>query len=652
MSTAPCPHCGEPMQAGQRFCGGCGGDVSGPQGELETVKHDDTLFSQIDASVIRILKEATAGRYEILHELGRGGMAIVYYAREIELDRPVAIKVMSPELGRNAEQFATMMEKFKQEARTAAGLSHLHIIPIYTVGEHKGLLYFAMKFVSGRALDSIIKEKRQVNVGMAEEIIAQVAAALDHAHERGVIHRDIKPSNIMIDGDGLAVVTDFGIAKQEENQNARTGTIIGTPEYMSPEQCLGKTVDGRPITGAADQYSLGVAAYEMIAGRRPIIGDSPWDTIQRQLMEEPPPIERFRPDCPPYLRTMIHRMIAKDPDHRYPSLQEVVRLVRRETPTVDDAVRTELLTLARSGIEEQKRLAERRLPATPPPPVTPDSGSALRGRQPTAPARKPRRVLVPTLAASVVLAGVGIGYWQWKGGFTEGPSPGAAAESSLAAASPETQPDGPAAAVQADSLPPSQPEPEPQPVTPPPVQTRTPETQRPAAPPRPTTGRVVVTSLPPNGRILIDGQWQPSPDFRLPPRRYAVTLAAEGYVTDTVMLDVIAGEVHTLTFSGREVVVEEEPAATPPPPPVVPDSGTISVIVNPRAELMVGGRRLAEDRSFTLRVPAGTRNCLRFLRDAYLPLDTAVSVAANETLQLRIRLTLGEGTPSPRACGQ
>ena len=184
-------------------------------------------------ALLEALRQATLGEYEVLAELGRGGMATVYLAHDIALDRKIAIKVMSPVLLSGEG----MAERFKREARTAGQLSHPHIIPIYAVRESGALLYFVMKFVEGRPLDSIIREIGPLPIPMVQTILQQVGSALGYAHRRGVIHRDIKPANIMIDADGWAVVTDFGIAKVSEPQGlTMTGATIGTPSYMSPEQ--------------------------------------------------------------------------------------------------------------------------------------------------------------------------------------------------------------------------------------------------------------------------------------------------------------------------------------------------------------------------------------------------------------------------------
>src|SRR5512135_2466394 len=232
MATPPhaCARCGAPLAPGARFCSRCGHDVSGVQGGLATERMATPPdLADPQAGLLEELRQATIGEFEIAGELGRGGMATVFLAHDISLDRKVAIKVMSPALLASGKGMA---DRFKREARTAAKLSHPHIIPIYGVRESGKLLFFVMKYVEGRPLDAIIKEHGALPVKMVQAIIAQAGAALDYAHRNGVVHRDIKPANIMVDTDGWTIVTDFGIAKVRESQGlTMTGATICTPTY-------------------------------------------------------------------------------------------------------------------------------------------------------------------------------------------------------------------------------------------------------------------------------------------------------------------------------------------------------------------------------------------------------------------------------------
>jgi serine/threonine protein kinase len=352
VSTTPpltCTRCGAVIAPGAHFCASCGLDISSSQGGVATIRVDTPLVAVRADALLQTLRDATLGEYDVLGELGRGGMATVYLAHDIALDRKVAIKVMSPTLMAGEG----MAERFKREARTAGQLSHPHIIPIYAVREQGDLLYFVMKFIAGRSLDSIIREVGPMPVPMVQTILQQVGSALGYAHRRGVIHRDIKPANVMLDSDGWAVVTDFGIAKVSETQGLTlTGATVGTPSYMSPEQCAAKE-----LTGASDQYSLGVVAYEMLSGKLPFVAESVMAVMYAHFNEPPPPISLTRTDCPPGLAEAVMRMLEKDPAHRFPSMEAATAAVGAAPLAPDDPIRTQMITLAARG--ESNQMLER-----------------------------------------------------------------------------------------------------------------------------------------------------------------------------------------------------------------------------------------------------------------------------------------------------
>ncbi len=354
-----CTRCGAAIEPDSRFCKQCGNDVSGPQTPLgtEQMQAGGDATAVFQRTVMDALRDATLGDYEILAELGQGGMATVFLAHDIQLDRKVAIKVMSPAL----LEGEGMIERFKLEARTAASLSHPHIIPIYAVRETKGLLFFVMKFVEGRPLDSIIKEVGPLPIPMVQTILGKMGEALGYGHRNGVVHRDIKPANIMIDVEGMPVLTDFGIAKVADQQGlTMTGATIGTPTYMSPEQCMaGK------ITGASDQYSLGVVAYEMLTGK-PLFDAETVMTIMYLHCNEPPPeVTEIRGDCPEPFPATVLRMLAKKPEDRWPSMEEAVANLGGEASlSFDHPVRTQMIDLAKAGTNEEilKRISTPRSP--------------------------------------------------------------------------------------------------------------------------------------------------------------------------------------------------------------------------------------------------------------------------------------------------
>ncbi len=310
------------------------------------------------------LRAATLGEYDILGELGRGGMATVFLAHEISLDRKVAIKVMSPGMVHGLG----MVERFKREARTAANLSHPNIIPIYSVREADGLLFCVIKLVQGTALDLIMKEVGQLPIPMVHGILAQVGGALGYAHRHGVVHRDIKPGNILIDDEGWAVVTDFGIAKtvlENDVKVTSTGMAIGTPTYMSPEQA---TADA--VTGASDQYSLGIVAYEMLTGRVPFTGSSMMAIMYSHFHDEPPSIKLLRPDCPDQLCDAVMRMLRKAPEDRWPSMEDAVAAAGSRPLAPEDPTRTQLIALAKTG-HTHRLIVQTTTPRSPIPKVGP-----------------------------------------------------------------------------------------------------------------------------------------------------------------------------------------------------------------------------------------------------------------------------------------
>ncbi len=353
-----CTSCGYSMPSDAQFCIKCGMAGSVDPTNAAT-QHTDATGALPKNQLLDALRETTLGEYEILTELGRGGMAVVYLAHDLALDRKVAIKVMSPELRLMGEQ---VVERFNREARTAAKLSHPSIIPIYAVRQTQDLTYFVMKFIQGRSLESVMREEERLPTDVVQTILSQVGSALDYADRNGVIHRDVKPGNVMLDEEGWAVVTDFGIAKAVEAEGlTMTGAAIGTPSYMSPEQCSG--ID---ITGAADQYSLGVVAYEMLSGQLPFEGESAMTVMYCHTHEPPPPISSVWPECPPDLADAVMRMLEKKPENRWPSVEAAVAAIAAIQPVNESAVRTQMITMVKRA-SNQSLLAQFQTPRTPMP---------------------------------------------------------------------------------------------------------------------------------------------------------------------------------------------------------------------------------------------------------------------------------------------
>ena len=255
---------------------------------------------------------ALAGRYSIDRELGRGGMGVVYLANEVDLDRPVAIKLLPPDRAANAR----LRARFLQEARTAAKLSHPNIIPIHAVDEVGGFVFFAMAYVDGETLTDRVRARGPLPPSEAARVLREVAWALAHAHAHGVVHRDVKPDNILLErGTGRALVTDFGIAAAEEGA---AGEVVGTPEFMSPEQALGNTVDAR-----SDVYAFGATAYFALSGRLPFRGRTPTEVLAKQVNAIAEPLVVVAGALPHRLAQTVERCLAKRPSHRPRSAEEV-----------------------------------------------------------------------------------------------------------------------------------------------------------------------------------------------------------------------------------------------------------------------------------------------------------------------------------------
>jgi serine/threonine-protein kinase len=248
--------------------------------------------------------------YRIDGVAGRGGMGIVYRARQLALDRPVALKVIAPDLADDV----MFRERFKRESLTAASIDHPNVIPVYEAGEAEGQLFIAMRWVEGTDLRLLIQDGGPMEPGQAIRVIEQVAAALDAAHRGGLVHRDVKPANVLLDAEGRAFLSDFGLAKLREGARlTRTGMWVGTVEYIAPEQIMAGAV-GPP----ADVYALGAVTYEALTGRTPYVRAHPADVLQAHLRDEPRPASTFRRSLGG-ADAVLARALAKGPERRYAS---------------------------------------------------------------------------------------------------------------------------------------------------------------------------------------------------------------------------------------------------------------------------------------------------------------------------------------------
>jgi serine/threonine-protein kinase len=253
------------------------------------------------------------GRYRIEGELGRGAMGVVYRAVDPLLERPVAVKTVN--LSEAGDEAAEFHARFQQEAKAAARLAHPNVITVYDVGRQGQVAFMAMELLEGRDLREIMADRPRLPVAEAIAIAAQVADGLAYAHERGVVHRDIKPANIMVLGGGLAKIMDFGIARlRVSDVRTRTGVLLGSPKYMSPEQVLGQGADGR-----SDLFSLGVVLYEMLTGAAPFSGDSVSNLMYQIATASTPAPSRTNTEVPPMLDLVVAKALAKKPEERYQS---------------------------------------------------------------------------------------------------------------------------------------------------------------------------------------------------------------------------------------------------------------------------------------------------------------------------------------------
>jgi eukaryotic-like serine/threonine-protein kinase len=254
------------------------------------------------------------GRYRIVRKLGAGGMADVYLAEDQELGRQVAIKILND---RHAVD-DSFIERFRREAKNAAGLSHPNIVSIYDRGEAEGTYYIAMEFLDGRSLKELIVGRGPAPIKVAIDYARNILAALAAAHKQGIVHRDIKPHNVLIGAEGRLKVTDFGIARSGASQMTEVGSIIGTAQYLSPEQAR-----GAPVDQTSDLYSVGVVLYEMLTGQVPFTGDTPLEIAMKHLSEVPKPPSELRPEISHDLDSVVLRALAKDPSERYQSAEEM-----------------------------------------------------------------------------------------------------------------------------------------------------------------------------------------------------------------------------------------------------------------------------------------------------------------------------------------
>lgn len=387
-----CPSCGVDVPVGSRVCASCGVEVTDPGAQTLAIA---TAESQEHDALLAQLRHELANDYEFEKELGRGGMAVVYKATEVELRRSVAIKVLPPSQARRA-----MAERFKREARMAASLDHPSIIQIYRVGQAAGTYFFAMKYIEGRALDAIIETQGALPLPVILTVLHAAASALAYAHERGVIHRDIKGGNILVEREGRVLLSDFGIARApDEKALTVVGSMMGTPYFMSPEACAAGEVGPQ-----SDQYSLGILTFQMITGSVPFDSDSLMGLMQHHYFSPVPDVRHARQGLPEGLVRLLETALAKDPAGRYASTRDMVEAVEAIPRTPAELREGEelLRELAKGSAIPRVRTAS--LPPVPAPKLmritSPGEAALPAGR----PASGPPRYLRPPLLLGGVLA--------------------------------------------------------------------------------------------------------------------------------------------------------------------------------------------------------------------------------------------------------
>ena len=509
-----CSRCGTPNDDASKYCRSCGLDLTAttPTGPARD-QHPE--MTELD-----LVREQLKDEYEILDELGRGGMAIVFKAREKQLERDVAIKVLPFSLAFDKE----FVERFQREARTSAKLEHPGIIPIYRVGKSGRVIYFVMKFLRGKPLSAVLAARGTLPPGEIRQILIQVTRALAYAHKSGIVHRDIKPDNIMFDEHGQAVVTDFGIAKAASGGKLTgTGMSIGTPHYMSPEQARAQALDGR-----SDLYSLGVVAYQCLTGRVPFDGEDSFSIGYKHIMEEipAPPLETYDQRT---VYEIIKKMMAKSPEDRFQSADELAQALEAGGGFVAVGLATAPTKAIPSLAGARMASALASAPTTPLPRVP-----AQRGDQ-------HKRSVAAGIALWVVVVAIGLGapgLYAYKKGLLFFAR---AATDSVAPLPRDTL----AQRLLSDTG------------VPPAGAAQPADTGHPHPVPAGTPGHLTLQGLPQGARVTLNGLAFPRAQGDVPPGTYNLVVRAPGYATFVRQVVILAGAPSTVKLDIRPETDDE-----------------------------------------------------------------------------------------------
>jgi serine/threonine protein kinase len=495
----------------------------------------------------------------------------VYLAEETRLGRKVALKVLPPEL-----TFGHGVDRFLREAKTAATLDHPNIIPIYRIASGGKLFWYAMKYLEGRSLEDVLREQGTYSLDETIGLLEQVADALDYAHDHQVIHRDIKPANVMLDSRNRVIITDFGIAKAlSEGALTASGSVIGTPYFMSPEQGMGK-----PVAGAADQYSVAVMAFRMLAGHIPFDGDSAIDILHKHCMMDPPRLEDSMPNLPRHVCDAIDKALSKKADDRFPNIRTFVKALKDPSMKFTrPSARTEVI-----DTNELEKKNSGPLPKVKPRPGAADKTIVAGAQKAVAEQPKSKSALWGAVAAVIVIGG-GFGVYTSVNSQSEPP------ESRVEQSETATK-------------------------TPPTAGTANPPADPPASNPvvnTPTPAPVVTEPTPTKSAPV---QQAPRQTAQTPPRTPATQPN------------------NTPTTTTPPVTAPTNPA----PAPAAGGPATLRLAVSPGGNVFIDGVAKGETTRVTETLSPGD-HLIRVEKAGFARKDTVVTLRAGETATVRLTLT-------------
>jgi serine/threonine protein kinase len=576
------------------------------------------------------------GRYEIIEELGKGAMGLVYKAMDPNIGRTVALKTMRLDV--HGLEHNELLGRFRNEARAAGTLNHPNIVTIYDAGEHEGIFYIAMEFIEGRSLQEILVDNRVVPVDQVLSIARQVCAGLDYAHQHGVIHRDVKPANIMLTANGMAKIMDFGIAKAGGSLTS-TGQVLGTPNYMAPEQIKGKPLDGR-----SDLFSLGVILYEMLTGEKPFVGQNVTTIIYKIVNENPIPPRELDVSIHPGLSAVVTKALSKDAEERYQTGADLARDLENYKSFGSELSSTQSFTTKMMAAGDQTMLAAPVTPIPSPtptpaptramqtqanapamqsgsiPPVATGQSGALQtppvAAVPAAQAKKSSKKPLITVVAILIIAALG-----WIGIRSRRPAAPAQNTAQELAEAQKAIDEGMKIAQQAVNL-------------------GKPSAAQPDAAVSPATGaengigELRIATEPPGATVTVDGEAVPGITpltmSQVKPGSHALVATLEGYDPATKEVDVTAGKSGKVSLKLKHALA------------------TLNLGVTPvDAEVLIDGKSQGKGPQ-QLHVPVG-EHTLMLRRDGYQELKETLTISsAQPTSIARNMKRVGEkGEPNP-----